>query len=109
LSPSHRYDGLGGLGKHPNSDWKTIHLRSGWCAFRDSPGITTISPWARLVDWILKGAKPGDVPFELLTRYELIVNLKTDDNRSAKSRGGARRADCAQDGNAAGETRATDP
>ena len=45
-----------------------------------SYGVDQVDTWRRAatyVDRILRGAKPGELPVQFPTKFEMIVNLKT--------------------------------
>ena len=45
-----------------------------------SYGPSAVEQWARgaeYVDRVLRGAKPGELPVQQPTRFELVINLKT--------------------------------
>jgi putative ABC transport system substrate-binding protein len=56
----------------------------GWREFAEAGGLASYGPnladiygrSAEFVDKILKGAKAADLPVEIPTRFELVVNLK---------------------------------
>jgi putative ABC transport system substrate-binding protein len=45
------------------------------CYGTDPLGVARRS--AEIVDKVLRGAKPADIPFEQVSRFELVINLKT--------------------------------
>ena len=58
---------------------------SPYSEFTEAGGLMSYGPslphfWQRiwpLVDKILKGARPGDIPLERPTIFEIVVNMKT--------------------------------
>jgi putative ABC transport system substrate-binding protein len=56
----------------------------GWREFAEAGGLASYGPslpyiYGRSAEWvdkILKGARPADLPVEIPTRFELVVNLK---------------------------------
>ena len=57
----------------------------GWRDYVEAGGLMSYGPnhdvlWKRLAvytDKILKGSKPSELPVELPTKFELVINLKT--------------------------------
>jgi putative ABC transport system substrate-binding protein len=64
---------------------RRVPVISGWAAIAEGGGLMTYGPnlqecyrrLAYFVDRILRGARPGEIPIELPSTVELVVNLKT--------------------------------
>jgi len=63
--------------KVPAVYWASVFARDGGLL---SYGPDPVDPWRRTasyVDRILRGEKPGDLPVQLPTKFEMVLNLKT--------------------------------
>jgi putative ABC transport system substrate-binding protein len=62
-----------------------LAMISGWREFAEAGGLASYGPnrdqaarrLAYYVDRVLKGAKPSELPIELPTKFELVINLHT--------------------------------
>jgi putative ABC transport system substrate-binding protein len=57
--------------------WGSIFARDGGLLSYGPDSVDDVRRVAAYVDRILRGAKPGDLPAQFPTKYEMVVNLKT--------------------------------
>ena len=57
--------------------WDSAFARDGGLLSYGNDPVETYRRAASYVDRILRGAKPGDLPVQLPTKFEMVVNLKT--------------------------------
>ena len=61
----------------PAAYWESGFPRDGGLLFYGVGGLDIVRRAASYVDRILRGAKPGDLPVQFPTKFEMVVNLKT--------------------------------
>ena len=57
--------------------WSSDFARDGGLLSYGIDLVDTLRRAASYVDCVLRGAKPSELPVQLPTKYELVINLKT--------------------------------
>jgi putative ABC transport system substrate-binding protein len=57
--------------------WQSLFAREGGLLSYSPDAVENLRRAATYVDRILRGAKPGDLPVQFPTKFEMVVNLKT--------------------------------
>ena len=57
--------------------WSPLYVKEGGLLSYGVNPTTQFANAATYIDRILKGAKPGNLPVQAPTKFELVINLKT--------------------------------
>ena len=61
----------------PAISWQSQFVRDGGLLSYGADEVDTLRRAATYVDRILRGAKPAELPVQLPTKFEMVVNRKT--------------------------------